>query len=75
MDLHIDKLKKQRRMLGLTQHQLSLLAGMPLGRITYAESGRGKLTARDVQRIQNVFRKRAEKISTALEAEINAPAS
>ena len=52
-------LGKKRRMVGLTQHQLSHETGIPVGRIVFAETGRADLEPSEVEKIQNVLRKRA----------------
>lgn len=60
------KLRKQRRMLGLTQHRISILTKIPLGRIVYAETGRTKLTAEEVERIRVVLAARAQQTHRAI---------
>jgi hypothetical protein len=71
----MNKLKKQRRMLGLTQHRISSLTKIPLGRITFAETGRIKLTATEVARIQDVLAARAEELAAMVRGETTRPKS
>jgi transcriptional regulator with XRE-family HTH domain len=62
----MSKLKKQRRMCGLTQHQVSRLTGIPFSRLCYAESDRIRLTAEEMQRIKAVLTQRVEKLVVAV---------
>lgn len=57
------QLARQRRAMGLTQHRLGHDARIPPWKITFAETGRVKLTPEEVQRIKDVFSKRAAEIS------------
>lgn len=57
------KLKKYRRMVGLTQHDVAKLAGIAMGRLVYAETGRVRLTAGEIQRIRDVITRRAAEIA------------
>lgn len=59
----ITKFRKRRKAMGLTQFQLASLAKIRLGRITYFESGRTKLTAAELQRIEQVLAARAKEIA------------
>lgn len=59
----MNRLKKRRRAMGYTQHRIATLAKIPLGRITYAESGRISLTADELQRIERVLAARAKEIA------------
>ena len=59
----MNRLKKRRRAMGFTQHRLHVLAKIPLGRITYFESGRINLTPDELQRIEHVLAARAKEIS------------
>jgi transcriptional regulator with XRE-family HTH domain len=54
-------------MSGLTQHDVARLAIIPLGRITYAESGRITLKAEELQRIEHVLAARAKEIARMVE--------
>jgi predicted transcriptional regulator len=55
----MSRLKRQRRMVGLTQHELARLAGIGVSRITFAETGRIKLTNDEVERLRDVIARRA----------------
>lgn len=59
----MSKLARQRRAMGLTQHKLGRGAGIPRWKITFAETGRTKLTADEVQRIEQVLAARAKEIA------------
>lgn len=59
-------LKKQRRACGLSQHQCARLASVAVSRLSYAESGRTRLTADEIQRIRQVLTKRVEKLAAAV---------
>jgi predicted transcriptional regulator len=61
-------LKKYRRMVGLTQHEVSSLSSIPLSRIVYAETGRIKLRREEVAAIKSVIQQRATKIAAELSA-------
>jgi len=56
-------LAKRRRDLGLTQHSLSRLTGIPLTKLTFAESGRADLTVDEVATIQKVLKERVRKLA------------
>jgi len=60
------KLARQRRMMGLSQHELARLTAIPFSRICWAESGRRKLTYEEVQRIKSVLAQRVEQIAGAV---------
>jgi DNA-binding XRE family transcriptional regulator len=62
----MNKLKKYRRMVGLTQHALSRLTGIPLGRLVYAETGRLKLTDEEIQLIKSAIRQRNMEVTAEL---------
>jgi predicted transcriptional regulator len=57
------KLKKHRRMVGLTQHDVARLTGIPFGRLVYAETGRIRLTCEEIERIRGVITSRAAEIA------------
>lgn len=59
----MSQLARQRRAMGLTQHQLSRGARVPRWKITFAETGRTKLTDAEVARIEQVFTARAKEIA------------
>jgi transcriptional regulator with XRE-family HTH domain len=59
----MNRLKQRRRMLGLTQFDVAKRAGILYSRITFAESGRRKLTKEEIGRIERVLAKRAEQIT------------
>lgn len=63
----IRKLKQHREMLGLTQFELAKDSGVSVMRIAYAESGRTKYRADEVQRIKRVLRKRVREIVSQVE--------
>jgi transcriptional regulator with XRE-family HTH domain len=63
-----NKLKRQRRMLGLTQHALARKANIPPGRISWAETGRAKLTPDEVERVKQVLSRRAQEVAQAVSA-------
>jgi predicted transcriptional regulator len=60
------RLKKQRRMLGLTQSELSRLAGIALWRIAFAETGRVRLTSKELGKIKAALARRATEVATEL---------
>jgi transcriptional regulator with XRE-family HTH domain len=55
----MSRLKRQRRMVGLTQHELARLAGIGVSRIAFAETGRTKLTDEELERVFDVIARRA----------------
>lgn len=56
-------LKKQRRMVGLTQHQLARLAGIAVGRIAFAETNRIELTPAEVEKLKAAIARRAAEVA------------
>ena len=58
--------RKQRRMLGLTQHQRAAAAKIAPGRIIWAETGRVKLTNAELQRIKDALARRAKEVADAV---------
>jgi DNA-binding XRE family transcriptional regulator len=62
----MNKLRKQRRMLAWTQHQLARAAGIAPGRISFWETGRVTLTDEELERVKRALAKRAEEITSAL---------
>jgi transcriptional regulator with XRE-family HTH domain len=63
-----NKLKRQRRMLGLTQHDLARETNISPGRISWAETGRAKLTADEVGRVKEALARRAQQVVQAVSA-------
>lgn len=61
-------LAKRRRMVGLTQHNLAKESGVPVARITYAETGRLTLDDSELDKLDAVLRKRAAKAMDAVSA-------
>jgi predicted transcriptional regulator len=61
--MRMSKLARHRRATGLTQHQLSRGADVPRWKITFAETGRIKLTADELQRIEQVLAARVKEIA------------
>lgn len=59
-------LANRRRLLGLTQHDVSQQARIPINRIVFAETGRCDLEPEEVERVWDVFRKRARKAMDAV---------
>jgi predicted transcriptional regulator len=59
-------LGKRRKSVGLTQHQLSRETGIAVGRIVFAETGRVDLEPFEVEKIQSVLKKRAQKALDAV---------
>jgi len=62
----MDELIKNRKLVGMTQFQLSIASGIPIARITFAETGRLKLTKVELASIKEAIRKRAKEIATVL---------
>jgi transcriptional regulator with XRE-family HTH domain len=56
------QLAKKRRMLGLTQHQVSRLTGISLNRLVYAETGRTELSPEERERCMSLFRQVLQKV-------------
>jgi len=59
-------LGKKRRMLGMTQHDLSRQTDIPVGRIVFAETGRADYTEAERERVRTAFRRRAAKAMDAV---------
>lgn len=59
-------LKKQRRMLGLTQYALSRMAGLAPWKIVFAETDRIKLSSEELERIKAALARRAEEVAAAV---------
>lgn len=53
---------RRRRMLGLTQHQLSQETGIAVGRIVFAETDRIVLEPHELDRIRSAFRRRLREV-------------
>ncbi len=62
-------LAKRRHLCGLTQHQLAEVSGVPLSRISYAESGRVTLELEELDRIASALKRRAAKAMDAIAKE------
>jgi hypothetical protein len=59
---------KKRRLLGLTQHQVSQATGIGVNRLVFFETGRATLLPDEIDTIRSVFRKRAQKAMDAVSA-------
>ena len=59
-------LKKNRRMVGLSQHELAKRTGIRVGRIAFAETGRRTLTATEIEKIQAAIARRAAEVVAAV---------
>ena len=59
---------KQRRRLGLTQHQLCQATGMGVNRLVFFETGRCELLPAEIDSIRSVLRKRARRSLEMVEA-------
>jgi hypothetical protein len=57
--------KKNRKKVGMTQFELSVATGIPNARITFAETGRTRLTKEELAKIKEAIRKRAKEIAAA----------
>jgi transcriptional regulator with XRE-family HTH domain len=64
----MNKLKRQRKSVGLTQHELSREAKIPPGRIAWAETGRTKLRPDEAERVKQVLARRAAQVAQELSA-------
>jgi transcriptional regulator with XRE-family HTH domain len=64
----MNKLKRQRKLAGLTQHELSRKAGVSPGRIAWVESGRTKLRPDEEERIKAALVRRAAEVTRELSA-------
>ena len=53
------RLKKMRNSCGISQHELAHQTGIPRWKIVFAETGRVRLKAAELQTIKNVLAKRA----------------
>jgi predicted transcriptional regulator len=62
------RLKRQRRMLGLTQVDAARATGIPLWRITFAETGRVRLTREEIHKIKAALARRAQEVAAAVAA-------
>lgn len=59
-------LGRKRKMCGITQHQLARDTGIPVGRIVFAETGRADLEPNEIEKVQDVLRKRARRAMDAV---------
>jgi predicted transcriptional regulator len=62
-------LKKQRKFVGMTQHQLASASGVDRWKITFAETDRIKLKVQELEAIKSVIQRRAKVIAAQLAAE------
>ena len=62
------KLAKQRRMVGLTQLALARMTGIAVQKITFAETGRTKLSGAEIEKIRGAFARRAAHIAASIAA-------
>lgn len=62
----MNRLKKQRRMLGMTQHQLADAARIAPGRIAFWETGRVRLKTEELQRVKDALARRRQKVVAAV---------
>jgi predicted transcriptional regulator len=56
-------LGKKRRMVGLTQHDLARLTGIPVSRIVFVETGRLDLEPDELISIRRVLKQRARQVA------------
>jgi transcriptional regulator with XRE-family HTH domain len=67
----VSRMKKHRELSGLTQTELSNLCGIERSRLSLAESGQVKLSAKEADTVRNVLiqemEKRADRIQHELE--------
>lgn len=59
----MNTLRKQRKCLGMTQHDLSRATGIIPSRIAFFETGRRQLTDREIARIKKALARRAAKVA------------
>jgi len=59
-------ISKQRRSVGLTQHDLAQKAGVDVQRITFFETGRIALDDSELNRIRTALKTRAQKVFDAV---------
>jgi|HubBroStandDraft_2_1064218.scaffolds.fasta_scaffold658785_1 predicted transcriptional regulator len=62
------KLRKQRRMVGLSQFELARLTGLAPGRIVFAETGRVTLKPEEIEKIKAALAHRVAEVNAALAA-------
>jgi hypothetical protein len=67
-------LKEQRKSLGLSQHELARLAGIPRWRIAYSDSGLLTLTSCELRRVRDALQKRTVAITSQFADDSNARA-
>lgn len=61
-------LRQRRKLCGFTQFELARATGLPPWKITFAETGRCRLTSEEIEKIKGVLARRAEEIASALAA-------
>jgi transcriptional regulator with XRE-family HTH domain len=59
-------IRTKRKSLGLTQHELAKKSGVTFARLSYGETGRIQLTPDEIERIEEVFRARAQRVFDAV---------
>ena len=64
----MEQLKRQRRYLGMTQHELAKVANVAPWKITFAETGRAELTADEIERVKVALAKQAAEIGDSVAA-------
>ena len=52
-------LARKRRSVGLTQHQVSHAAGIPINKLVYVETGRASLEPNEMERVRKVLERQA----------------
>jgi transcriptional regulator with XRE-family HTH domain len=62
----MNKLRRQREMLGWTQHDLARAAHVSPARISFWETRRTDLTNAELDRVKAALAKRAEEVTAAL---------
>jgi transcriptional regulator with XRE-family HTH domain len=60
------KLRKQRQMLGWSQHDMARAAAIRPGRVEFWETGRIKLSDVELERIKAALARRAKEVTAAL---------
>jgi hypothetical protein len=62
----VSKLKRIRRLTGMSQHELAKATDIPVMRIVYAETNRIQLKKSERERVQSVLRERAQRAMDAV---------
>jgi len=63
-------LKRQRKLVGLTQFGLSCVTGISAARIASAETGRLRLTSDELELIKNAIKQRLAEVVETVEARV-----